>query len=95
MEIQHQHHLTNGEFFVLDEFHHKIAVLTYLLIEDSSVLIQHTEVKKQLEGQGVGKKLVDAVVQFARKNGYKVIPQCPYANAVFKKTPEYADVWRD
>ncbi len=57
------------------------------------MLIQHTEVRKQLEGQGVGKKLVDAAVQFARKKGYKIIPQCPYANAVFHKTPEYADVW--
>ncbi len=93
MEVQHRHHLTNGEFFILDEFRHKNAVLIYLMIEDSTMLIQHTEVRKQLEGQGVGRKLVDAAVLFARKNGYKIIPQCPYANAVFKKTPEYADVW--
>ncbi|MBK9328806.1 MAG: N-acetyltransferase [Sphingobacteriales bacterium] len=93
MEILHRHHLTNGSFFVLDEFRHKNAALTYLLIDDSSMLIQHTEVRKQLEGQGIGKKLVDAAVYFARMNGYKIIPQCPYANAMFKKTPEYADVW--
>ena len=88
MEIQHQHHLTNGEFFLKDEQQQKLAVMTYVMVNDSTMLIE------SLGGQGIGKKLVDAGVQFARAKGFKIIPQCPYANAVFKKTPEYADVWK-
>lgn len=93
MEIKHQHHLTNGDFFILDDNQKKIAVMTYIMFDDETMLIEHTIVDEQLSGQGIGKKLVDAGVQFAREKGFKIIPQCPYANAVFKKTPEYADVW--
>ena len=93
MEIQHQHHLTNGEFFLKNEQQQKLAVMTYVMVNDSTMLIEHTIVDESLGGQGIGRKLVDAGVQFARSKGYKIIPQCPYANSVFNKTPEYADVW--
>lgn len=94
MEIQHQHHLTNGEFFVIGEQHKKLAIMTYIMVNDKTMLIEHTIVGEELSGQGVGRKLVDAGVQYAREKGYKIIPQCPYANSVFQKTPEYADVWQ-
>ncbi len=93
MEIQHQHHVTNGRFFVEDEQHQKLALMTYQIVNDQTMLIDHTEVSDKLAGQGVGKKLVEAGVLFARAKDYHVIPQCPYAHAMFQKTPEYADVW--
>ncbi|HRH58856.1 MAG TPA: GNAT family N-acetyltransferase [Chitinophagales bacterium] len=93
MEIQQQHHLTNGEFFLQNEQHQKLAVMTYVMADDDTMLIEHTVVDESLGGQGIGRKLVDAGVQFARVKGFKIIPQCPYANSVFHKTPEYADVW--
>ena len=93
MEIQHQHHLDNGDFFIKDEHQNKIAYMTYIMVDEKTMLIEHTIVDEQLSGQGIGRKLVDAGVQFAREKGYKIIPQCPYANSVFKKTPEYANVW--
>lgn len=92
MEIQHQHHLSNGEFFVQNEQHKKVATMTYIMMEDEVMLIDHTIVGEELSGQGIGRKLVDAGVAFARSKGFKIIPQCPYANSVFNKTPEYADV---
>ncbi|MFN8281900.1 MAG: GNAT family N-acetyltransferase [Chitinophagales bacterium] len=94
MEIQHQHHLTNGEFFIQDEQQKKIAFMSYIMTDEKTMLIEHTVVLPAAEGKGIGRKLVDAGVQFAREKGYKIIPQCPYANAVFHKTPEYADVWK-
>jgi len=94
MEIKHEHLTTKGDFFVLDDKDRKIAVMTYIMTDDKTMLIEHTIVEEQLEGQGIGRKLVDAGVKYARENGLKIIPQCPYANSVFKKTPEYADVWQ-
>ena len=93
MEIKHEYQTSKGDFYVLDEHNKKIAVMTYIMVNDQTMLIEHTIVDEQLSGQGVGRKLVDAGVAFAREKGIKIIPQCPYANAVFKKTPEYADVW--
>jgi uncharacterized protein len=92
MEIQEKHHLTNGEFFITDEFRHKLALLTYAMIDETHLLIQHTEVSKKLVGQGIGKRLVEATVLYARRKKLTIVPQCPYAKSVFTKTPEYADV---
>jgi len=35
---------------------------------------------------------VAAAVDYARTNGWKILPLCPFAKSVFDKTPEYADV---
>jgi len=94
MEIKHEHLATKGDFFVLDDTDRKIAVMTYIMVNEKTMLIEHTIVEQQLEGQGIGRKLVEAGVKYARENDLKIIPQCPYANSVFKKTPEYADVWQ-
>ena len=93
MKIKHEHHASKGDFYVLDEHNKKIAVMTYIMVNNKTMLIEHTIVDEQLSGQGVARKLVDAGVAFAREKGFKIIPQCSYANAVFNKTPEYADVW--
>ncbi len=42
---------------------------------------------------GYGKKLVDAVVDYARKNNLKVIPDCGFVAMTFNKHPElYGDI---
>lgn len=92
MEIQHEHLKTKGDFFILDDQHKKIALMTYHMIDEKTMVIEHTEVQQVLEGKGIARKLVDAGVQFARESGFKIIPQCPYAASVFRKTPEYSDV---
>jgi hypothetical protein len=94
MEIKHEHFITKGDFFVLDNHDRKVAVMTYIMVNDNTMLIEHTIVGEELAGHGIGRKLVDAGVQFAREKGYKIIPQCPYAASVFQKTPEFADVWQ-
>lgn len=92
MEIQHHQETGKGEFYIKDTLQHKLAVITYVMTDEITLLIEHTVVSDQLKGQGAGKKLVEAVVQFARANGFTIIPQCPFAASVFQKTPEYADV---
>lgn len=92
MDIQHQQK-TTGEFFIENEQQQKVADMTYVMKNDQVMVIEHTNVDKSLAGQGIGKKLVAAGVEFAREHHLKIIPECPYAKSVFEKTPEYADVW--
>ncbi|MBO3116841.1 N-acetyltransferase [Winogradskyella sp. DF17] len=68
------------------------AEMTYSFAGDDKFIIDHTEVDDSLKGQGVGYKLVEASVDYARTNDLKIMPLCPFANAVFKKKPEYQDV---
>lgn len=54
----------------------------------------HVESTEAAKGRGLGAKLVAAMVEYARKNGLKIVPVCPYVRAVFERHPEqYRDVW--
>ena len=61
---------------------------------NTHVTVYHTEVDPQYEGQGLAKKLLAQLVAFARENGLKIKPLCPYVHLQFKRHAEdYADVW--
>ena len=91
MNIQHETTESKGSFNVLVDGQ-KLASMTYSRAGESMIIIDHTEVSDQLRGQGVGKKLVAAAVDFARKHKIKILPLCPFAKAVFDKTEEFSDV---
>ena len=64
-------------------------------ISGKNLTVYHTEVLPKAEGKGFAKKMLDTMVDYARKNNLKVIPLCPYVHAQFKRHPqEYADVWQ-
>ena len=53
----------------------------------------HTVVDISQRHNGYGKILVDAVVDYARKNNLKVIPDCGFVAMMFTKYPEiYGDI---
>jgi hypothetical protein len=53
----------------------------------------YTGVDLSQRNKGYGKKLVDAVVDYARKNDLKVIPECGFVAMMFNKYPElYGDI---
>jgi predicted GNAT family acetyltransferase len=60
-------------------------------VSDGIWTIEHTFVDSAYKGQGIAKKLVDAVVEGARERGLKIIPVCSYAVRVFEDSA-YADV---
>lgn len=91
MEIQHEEHGRKGAFFI-DEDGEWIAEMTYMRNGPDTMVVDHTEVDEKLGGQGIGKQLVAAAVDFARKNGLKIKPLCPYTKKVIDETPEYQDV---
>ena len=91
MNIQHSNNDKKGEFYYEVEGK-KLGLMTYSYAGDDKIIIDHTEVDTSLKGQGVGYKLVEASVNYARENNLKIMPLCPFANAVFKKRNDYNDV---
>lgn len=91
MEI-HQTDNENKSEFYYEVDGKKLALMTYSHAGADKIIIDHTEVDESIKGQGVGYKLVEASVVYARANNLKIMPLCPFANAVFKKRPEYNDV---
>lgn len=91
MNIQHKSDETEGVFFI-EQDGKAIGKLTYNFSGGTKLVIDHTEVSPNHKGEGLGKELVKAAVEFARKNNYKLLPVCPYAKAILLRTKEYADV---
>jgi len=52
----------------------------------------HAEVPPALGGRGIGSRLARAVLETARANGEKVIPQCSFIAAFINKNPEFQDL---
>ena len=92
MEIQHRENQQKGKFYCLVDGK-QLAEMTYTYAGNDKIIIDHTEVDDSLRGQGIGYKLVEASVQFARENSISILPLCPFANAVFNKKKEYSDVF--
>ena len=91
MLIEHQQNGPTG-FFYTGQPDKPAAQMTYHMAPGSVLVIEHTEVSDALRGQQAGYKLVDSAVEYARANHLTIRPLCPFAAAVFKKKPEYADV---
>ncbi len=91
MNVQHSGDDKEGRFF-LEENGAQIGEMIYMFSDDGKLVINHTEVSPDFEGKGLGKELVKAAVEFARKKGFKILPACRYAKTVLLKTKEYADV---
>ena len=70
----------------------RLAEMTYSAAGSDKIIIDHTDVSDALRGTGTGGKLVAAAVEWARANGKKILPLCPFAKSVFDKKPEYRDV---
>lgn len=91
MDIKQNDNNNKGEFFY-DVDGNKMGLMTYSHAGEDKIIIDHTEVDPSLKGQGVGYKLVEAAVNYARERNLKIMPLCPFAKAVFNKRAEYEDV---
>lgn len=91
MDIKFEQTESKGAFFV-EENGKRLANMSFSKAGDTTLIIDHTEVSDTLKGKNVGKQLVAAAVDYARKNNLKIIPLCPFTKAVIDKTKEYQDV---
>lgn len=91
MKVTHHNTDKNGWFKAMDG-DNEAGVMTYTWAGNTKFIVDHTEVNPDYKGQGVGKLLFEKMVDFARQENYKVIPLCPFAKAMFDKTPENKDV---
>jgi predicted GNAT family acetyltransferase len=63
------------------------AELVYRLVDGQLVLI-HTGVPPELEGHGLGGRLVAAAVDRAEAEGLTLVPRCPFARDWLEHHPE-------
>ena len=60
----------NQQFYVGEDEQNAQAI-TFKQVDNNEIDIDHTGVADELGGQGLGKQLVEAVVNYARENNLK------------------------
>ena len=69
----------------------KLALLEYQL-SGNNIIFTHTEVPPALEGRGLANQLAFAALEYAKDQGYKVQPLCPFVKLYIKKHEEYQSI---
>ena len=67
--------------------------LTYSITSPTLVIADHTAVPDSFRGTGAGLALATRLVAYARAEGFKIMPLCPFVNAQRKKHPDWADAF--
>lgn len=62
------------------------------VVAENLLIIKHTYTHDGFQGQGVGKKLLQGMIDKARQEGKKIRPVCEFAKAVMEKNDSYHDV---
>jgi predicted GNAT family acetyltransferase len=88
-----EHRIINNEKENRFELHvgDDIGVTNYAKRGDT-IVFTHTEIPPQLEGQGLGKELASAALNYARSEGLNVVPRCRFIAAFIQRYKEYQDL---
>ena len=62
-------------------------------VSDNAIAITHT--RAYIEGRGIGRILVEGIIEFAKEHQMKVLPHCSYAKALMNKVDEYRSLIPD
>lgn len=79
-------------FYIGEDPANAEAEITFVPGGKNIITIDHTFVSENLRGQGIALKLVNKVVEYARTEHKKIIPQCSYAKKVLTGSRDYEDV---
>jgi len=70
----------------------EVAGIVFYQERDGALVLVHTEVADEFEGQGIGSRLAAGTLDEARARGASVIPMCPFIRGYIERHPEYADL---
>ena len=78
--------------FVLRIDGERLGFLEFTRPEVGVMRIEYVEVSPELRGTGLGKRLVEAAVAWARESQRKIVPVCSYARIVIDRDEALQDV---
>ena len=90
--MQHTDNGQKGEFFKADASGKRMAEISYIWRDDSTIDANHTWVDDSLQGQGVARQLLDTLVEFARKKKVKIVPTFSYVDVMFRREKSVTDI---
>lgn len=88
MEVKHE----EGIFYIGDNKDHPYTKVTYYYLHDDVIVANQTVSREEFRGQGLARKVVTALIDWARNEGMKILPECPYASKVMHENSQYSDL---
>lgn len=81
----------HGAFYIEDNNEQVAEMIVQL--SGNHMIIMHTEVAQEKEGNGFAKRLFEAMTDHARQHNLKVRAVCSFAQAQFRRNPnDYRDI---
>ncbi|WP_026905901.1 GNAT family N-acetyltransferase [Paucisalibacillus globulus] len=74
-----------NKFYIGEDEADPKAKISYQKDSSGNLIIDHTFVSDEFRGQGTASQLVNMVVDYARQEGVKIIPECSYAQKYIEK----------
>ena len=90
-DITRTNHTTHGAYCAEVSGSDEPAELTWKA-RGNARIADRTFVPPEARGQGIAAKLVEAMVEDARADGFSIVPRCTYVAAAFRRHPDWADV---
>lgn len=85
IEIKHNSEKNRFDLFLNDK---EAGEIEYE-IRRNKILLMHTGVRKEHEGKGFARLLLEFAINYAKENELRVQPICSYTKRVFERNPEY------
>ena len=95
IHIQQEGNSSEGRYFTPVKGASRQAELVWIADSDSEGPIHravHTFVPPEARGQGIAELLVKALIADARKEGFRIAPDCAYVASYFRRHSDLADL---
>lgn len=89
MEIKYE----ESRLYAVNKEGTQMGEITFTLKGDDVLVAEHTKVEEEFRGEGVGEKLVEALVDKCRKDDKKIKAECPFVKDLLEKNKKYHDVF--
>lgn len=90
-EVQIEDNGKKGRFVIYEDGA-VAGEMTFTWAGTSRFIIDHTGVEAAYGGKGYGRKMLLEAVAYARAQGVKILPLCPFARAEIERLAEIQDV---
>ena len=78
--------------FVIYEDELYAGEMTYEWQDARTIIVDHTGVESYFGGKGYGRLLIGAGVDFARREGLRIVPVCSFVRKSFERDASLVDV---
>lgn len=70
----------------------EVAGYVFYQEREGELVLIHTEVAEEFEGQGIGSRLAAGTLDDIRARGLRIVPLCPFIKGYIERHPDYADL---